>query len=65
MNTITEVLSEARQLLHSFANPDKIPDYMRFFKTGKGDYGESDKFLGIKVPDTRKVVKKYRCCVMR
>jgi 3-methyladenine DNA glycosylase AlkD len=54
---------EALTLLHSFANPKKIPDYKRFFKTNIGDYGEGDEFLGINVPSIRTVVKKYHTTI--
>lgn len=46
--------------LQAFSTEEKREVLPRFFKTGKGEYGEGDHFLGVAVPDTRTVAKQYK-----
>lgn len=52
MITAKEVIA----YMESLRNEEQRLVLTRFFKTGKGDYGEGDEFLGVKVPQTREVV---------
>ena len=56
MPTVAEIKAELRQL----ADPVRATHSLRFFKTGPGDYGEGDKFLGLTVPQMRALARKYR-----
>lgn len=54
-----KLLQTLRQELKTVANPEKAQQLQRFFKTGQGQYGAGDKFLGIVVPKQRLIAKKY------
>ncbi|MCD0476888.1 DNA alkylation repair protein [Chryseobacterium sp. LC2016-29] len=53
------MLKEIKESLAVLSIPEKAAFFPKFFKTGKGEYGEGDLFLGVKVPDQRAVAKEY------
>jgi 3-methyladenine DNA glycosylase AlkD len=50
----------ALKRLHALANPKDAKFLQGFFRTGPGDYGEGDRFLGIRVPATRRLASDFR-----
>lgn len=54
------MIRELQKETKSLKDPKKAKNLQRFFKTGKGEYGEGDIFYGITVPESRKLVKKYK-----
>ena len=52
-------LQSLKEELKTLENKEKAKIFQRFFKTGKGQYGEGDIFLGITVPESRALAKKY------
>ena len=51
---------EITQRFLSLSNEKDAQHLARFFKTGEGEYGFGDKFLGVRVPVTRSVVREYK-----
>lgn len=54
------MLRQLQQALRKQANKERARISMSFFKTGPGEYGEGDQFIGVKVPEQRKIAKQYR-----
>ena len=53
-------LSQVERELHALADPRDAAFLQRFFKTGVGQYGEGDRFLGIRVPQLRALARRHR-----
>jgi len=51
---------DIQKVLRSLANPEIAEHSQHFFKTGIGEYGEGDKFLGIRIPMLRKLLKEFK-----
>ena len=59
-NTVKNMMiKKIQEDLKKEADSSKIAVYSNFFKTNKGSYGEGDIFIGVSVPETRKIAKKY------
>lgn len=57
---MTNQLNQLKKELAALSNAEKAAFFPHFFKTGKGQYGEGDKFIGVTVPNQRLVAKKYK-----
>ena len=55
-----QTAASVRKDLAAFAQPNRVSDYLRFFKAGPGEYGEGDEFIGVRVPDSREVAKAHK-----
>ena len=56
---IEQTVAGAKAALATFVNPEKRAFFPTFFKSGPGQYGEGDEFLGVTVPNVRTVAKQF------
>ncbi len=53
------MISQLKKELKRASDKEKAKIYQRFFKTGKGEYGEGDKFLGVTTPKMKEIARNY------
>lgn len=53
-----------RKSIRAYANAEIASHSTRFFKSGPGEYAEGDKFLGVRVPVIRTLIKKFKTCTL-
>ena len=53
------MVEDIKQAMSFLANEEKKEFFPRFFKAGKGEYAEGDEFIGVTVPDQRKIAREY------
>ncbi|MGN7614675.1 DNA alkylation repair protein [Magnetococcales bacterium HHB-1] len=51
---------EVKAALEKIGNPERADHSQRFFKTGPGEYGEGDLFIGVRVPEQRRIARRFR-----
>ena len=56
---MTHKASQVKKKIQRYADPKRALFVARYFKTGKGEYGEGDVFLGLTVPKTREIAKTF------
>ena len=54
------IVDEIRRALRELEDPERARVAQRYFKTGAGQYGEGDRFLGLSAPDLRRFAKEYQ-----
>lgn len=53
------MLKDLKRKISTLKDPERAKKLQRFFKTGKGEYAEGDRFIGLTVPQSRSLAKEY------
>jgi 3-methyladenine DNA glycosylase AlkD len=63
--TVRASAAAIRARLRAVADPEIAAHSVRFFKSGVGEYGAGDRFLGVRVPEVRRVAREFRAAPLR